>query len=125
MKLNIFNINISIYTIGCIILIIILALILLYFSVIEEHYNNYIPPSKTGTSVAPEYLYPYRDLFCEQNMMEKSYIPSQCCTSPDKCNNDQVCRCVDPSTGFCTICYDPIKLTKNNNDLDHLYTKIF
>lgn len=126
------NFNMSMYTIGCVILMIILSYILHYLSIIEdienfviEKYNNHLPPSKTGVSSAPEYLYPSRDLFCEQNMMEKSYIPSQCCTSPDKCNNNQVCRCVDPLTGYCTICYDPIKITKNNYDLDHLYTKIF
>lgn len=58
-------------------------------------------------------LWPSRDTYCERRGLKKSYMPQKCIRL-DKCgrikemNRYKNCRCVDPRTGQCEICYPEV-----------------
>ena len=50
-------------------------------------------------------LYPVHGTYCEKRGLNKSYMP-QTCVLKDGCMDPHAnCRCVDPKTGQCVICY--------------------
>lgn len=56
-------------------------------------------------------LYPVHGDFCEKRGLAKSYIPQGCNLTNGYSNDKSNCRCVDPSTGLCALCYPPSRKT--------------
>lgn len=55
-------------------------------------------------------LWPSRDTYCEARGLKKSYMPQKCiilddCGRVKAWDRYRNCRCVDPKTGFCQLCY--------------------
>ena len=56
-------------------------------------------------------LYPVHGDFCEKRGLVKSYIPRGCNLTNGYSNNRANCRCVDPTTGLCALCYPSSRKT--------------
>ena len=54
-------------------------------------------------------LYPVHGTYCENKGLKKSYMPQPCILQDGCINRHANCRCVDPKTGRCVICYPPSK----------------
>ena len=64
-------------------------------------------------------LWPSRDTYCEERGLKKSYMPQKCikideCGRAKSWDNMRNCRCVDPKTGFCKICYPRVNAINTN-----------
>ena len=54
-------------------------------------------------------LYPVHGTYCEKRGLKKSYMPQPCILKDGCINKHSNCRCVNPKTGLCEICYPPSK----------------
>ena len=58
----------------------------------------------------PRYLYPLtNNKFCEARGLKSSNPPEICCTRK-KCDYNANCRCKNPKTGECIICFQNISI---------------
>lgn len=74
----------------CLILIGIIFILLMFQN--YEHFNN---------------LYPVRDDYCETQGLKKAYMPQVCYLENGYYDPKANCRCRDPFTGLCKLCYPP------------------
>ncbi len=79
-----------------------------------ENFMNFGPNIHNDPKA--DYLYPSRDLYCENQGMSKSYMPQICCHE-NGCNYDQNCRCTNKKTGHCTECWPPTYIENDKNRL--------
>ena len=62
------------------------------------------------------FLYPTRDMYCENKGLEKAYSP-QLCENNGYYDYHSLCRCRDKKHGRCQICWPKFNLRKHRSDI--------